>query len=154
MADKDREREIEEEILRGIRQEMSELDPTARARLHRIMSALAGELSDSMGDGEATLFCGSDGNVVVRGFHYPHSVLGEDGPVILPSSSPDIVLGAYSDEYINRAADALREEYDDSDEREAEWENFMNLCAVAIAEKAREEAPFDFAGVPQEWLDG
>lgn len=152
MTDKDREREIEEEILRGIREEMGQLTPDARTRLHRIMSALAGELASSMDDQESTLFCGSDGSVVVRGFHYPYSVLGEDGPVILPSSSSDVVLGAYSDEYINRAADTLREEYDDADERELEWENFMNLCAVAIAEKAKEE-PFDFAGVPQEWLD-
>jgi len=154
MTDNSKEwNEFEKELLEGIREELESFPTEAQQRLRRIMGALATELTSSMEEQDATLFCGSDGNVVVRGFHYPHSVLGEDGPVILPSSSPDVVLGAYSDEYINRAADNLRDEFEDKDQRELEWEQFMNLCAIAIAEKAREEEPFDFAGVPQEWLD-
>jgi len=120
-----------------------------RNRLREALDTLMKELSDKVDIGaefrtEAPrdlLFVGSDGSRVVKGFHYSREVLGEDGPVILPSSSPFVIIGAFSDEYVQSDADEIESCYDTFDEKQAAWEQQMATYAMLIADKHDESPP-------------
>ena len=120
-----------------------------RSRLREALDSLMNELSGNLDDEveftgrapEDLLFIGSDGKRVVKGFHYAREVLGEDGPVILPSSSPFVIIGAFSDEYIREGADEIESSYDTFEERQAAWEQQMAHYAILIAEKHDESPP-------------
>lgn len=90
------------------------------------------------------LFIGSSGTHVVKCLHYPRSVLGEDGPVLIPTSSRFIIAGAYSDEFINDRANEIHESYDSSEEKNDAWAQLMNEYAVDIVHAYEEQPPPSF----------
>ena len=128
---------------------IASLSSRDRSRLREALDSLMGDLSGALEgemaiEGEAPrdlLFVGSDGKRVVKGFHYSREVLGEDGPVILPSSSPFVIIGAFSDEYIREGADEIESSYDTYEEQQAAWEQQMAHYAILIAEKHDESPP-------------
>jgi hypothetical protein len=80
------------------------------------------------------LFVGSDGSRVVKCFHYPFKALGEDGPVIMPSANENIILAAFSDEFIQTRADDIQDIFDDMDMANEAWTQFMQECAVEVVD--------------------
>jgi hypothetical protein len=78
------------------------------------------------------LFVGSDGERIVKCFHYPEKALGETGPVIIPSSNKNIILAAFSDEFIQTRADDIQDIFADMDMANDAWNQFMQECAVEI----------------------
>lgn len=128
---------------------IANLSSNDRSRLRDAMDTLMNELTSKVDfDGEFhtevpkdLLFIGSDGKRVVKGFHYSREVLGEDGPVILVSSSPFVIIGAFSDEYVQQDAEDIDNCYDTFDEKQAAWEQQMANYAILIAEKHDESPP-------------
>lgn len=123
----------------------SSLNDSERKTLEELLSSLAGELVEQMTPPKDLLFVGSDGKRVVKGFHYPREVLGEDGPVILPSASQFVILGAYSDEFIQREADEIAGLFDDYEERDDAWERLMAEYAYDISKKFDDNPPEDYS---------
>ena len=109
-----------------------------------IAGLLAAEMAEQQSEGESSmLFCGSDGRVVVKAYHYPRELIGSDGPICLPSSNDLVVIGAYSDEFIQRQSDEIRNEFPfDEMAREKAWEQFLNICATELA-KVANDAPLE-----------
>lgn len=126
---------------------ITQMSPEDRDKLRENLSALAFEFKTSGMELEKTeipsdiLFIGSDGRRVVKGFHYSRDVLGEDGPVIMPTSSAAVVLGAYSDEFIKERADQVTSQYETYEEQAAAWEMQMSEFALDIAAKYDKEQP-------------
>ena len=69
-------------------------------KLKNLMDKLAEQMIETQGDGNDVLFCGSDGQTIIKAVHFPRSVLNEDGPVILPSADSKVILAAFSDEFV------------------------------------------------------
>jgi hypothetical protein len=128
----------------------SSLNDSERKTLEELLSSLAGELVEQMTPPKDLLFVGSDGKRVVKGLHYPREVLGEDGPVILPSASQFVILGAYSDEFIQREADEIAGLFDDYEERDDAWERLMAEYAYDISKKFDDNPPEDYSKLFEE----
>lgn len=126
---------------------IASMDPADRDRLRQNLNDLANDLLDHGREIERTetpsdvLFIGSNGTQVVKGLHYSREVLGSDGPVILPSSSPSVIIGAYSDEFIHAEAEGISSRYDTYEEQSQAWEEQMAFYAVEIARKYNESPP-------------
>lgn len=121
------------------------LNDSDKKTLEELLSSLAGELVEQMTAPKDLLFVGSDGKRVVKGLHYPLEVLGEDGPVILPSASQFVILGAYSDEFIQREANEIAGLFDDYEERDDAWERLMSEYAYDISKKFDDNPPEDYS---------
>lgn len=121
------------------------LDSEGRKGLDELLSSLAGELVEQMSPPGDLLFVGSDGKRVVKGLHYPREVLGEDGPVILPSASQFVILGAYSDEFIRSEADDIAGLFDSDEERDDAWNRLMAEYAYSISKKFDDNPPEDYS---------
>jgi len=128
----------------------SSLNDSERKTLEQLLSSLAGELVEQMTPPKDLLFVGSDGKRVVKGLPYPREVLGEDGPVILPSASQFVILGAYSDEFIQREADEIAGLFDDYEERDDAWERLMAEYAYDISKKFDDNPPEDYSKLFEE----
>lgn len=121
------------------------LNDNEKKTLAELLGSLAGELVEQMAPPKDLLFVGSDGHRVVKCLHYPRNVLGEDGPVILPSASQFVILGAISDEFIQRDADEIAGLYDDLEERDDAWQQLMTDYALCISEKFDNNPPEDYS---------
>ena len=121
-----------------IEEHLRALKPAEFARIKDISVLLADEMAEGEEPGNAMLFCGSDGNVIVKGYHFPRSVLNGDGPEIIPSANPLVILGAYSDEFIQGRSDDIKSDFPyDEGSRNMAWESFLNNCALELAMAAR-----------------
>jgi hypothetical protein len=116
-----------------------------RKTLSELLSSLAGELVEQMTPPKDLLFVGSDGIRLVKCLHYPREVLGEDGPVIFPSASEFVILGALSDEFIQRDADEIAGLFDDLEERDDAWHHLMTDYALTISKKFDNNPPEDYS---------
>ena len=129
---------------------ISSMSPDDRDRLRENLNALALESTLASEKIEKTeipsdlLFIGSDGNRVVKGLHYARDVLGGDGPIILPASSPAVIVGAYSDEFVQLEAEDISEQYHTYEEQSVEWERRMAVFAMRIAQRYDEDPPSNF----------
>ena len=121
-----------------------------RKTLSELLSSLAGELVEQMTPPKDLLFVGSDGYRLVKCLHYPREVLGEDGPVILPSASEFVILGALSDEFIQHDADEIAGLFDDAEERDDAWYHLMTEYALTISEKFDDNPPEDYSNLFKE----
>lgn len=121
-----------------------------RKTLSELLSSLAGELVEQMTPPKDLLFVGSDGYRLVKCLHYPREVLGEDGPVILPSASEFVILGALSDEFIQHDADEIAGLFDDAEERDDAWYQLMTEYALTISEKFDDNPPEDYSNLFKE----
>lgn len=114
-------------------------------KLKGLMDKLAEQMVETQKDGNDVLFCGSDGNTIIKAVHYPRSVLQEDGPVILPSADSTVILAAFSDEYVQGSLDEVRNVFQDPEVREHQWEQFLNSLAIKVSRKHAETPTFDWA---------
>ena len=121
-----------------------------RKTLSELLSSLAGELVEQMTPPKDLLFVGSDGYRLVKCLHYPREVLGEDGPVILPSASEFVILGALSDEFIQHDADEIAGLFDDAEDRDDAWYHLMTEYALTISEKFDDNPPEDYSNLFKE----
>ena len=131
-----------EKMIRAkIEEHLRALPPEEFARIADVAGLLAAEMAEQEEDPDSSmLFCGSDGNVVVKAYHYSRELIGGDGPVCLPSSNNKVVLGAFSNEFIQRQSDEIRNEFPfDEFAREKAWEQFLNGCATDLAKVANAE---------------
>ena len=125
----------------------SSMSPEERDKLRENLNALALSASMSAEKIEKTeipsdlLFIGSDGRRVVKGLHYSRDALGEDGPVILPISSPTVIVGAFSDEFVQKDAEEISSQYDSYEEQSEAWERRMGLYALRIAQRYDDDPP-------------
>lgn len=136
--------ESEKQIRANIEDALRSMPKEDFQRIAGIAGLLAAEMAEQQFEGESSmLFCGSDGRVVVKAYHYPRELIGSDGPICLPSSNDLVVIGAYSDEFIQRQSDEIRNEFPfDEMAREKAWEQFLNICATELA-KVANDAPLE-----------
>ena len=128
----------EEELLEFI----AKLPKEAVAAMSAVLHTLVKEVLGTIHNEHDVLFCGSNGQNVVKCLHYDRSVLGgEDGPIIFPSSNPMVLLGAYSNEYIERKVDEHRNIFSEPEMLESEWQLFLNSLAEDIAAAHSGEEP-------------
>lgn len=113
-------------------------------KLKGLMDKLAEQMVETQKDGNDVLFCGSDGNTIIKAVHYPRSVLQEDGPVILPSADSTVILAAFSDEFVQSNLDEVRNVFRDPEVREHQWEQFLNSLAAKVSRAHAESAVFDW----------
>jgi|TARA_Y100001951_G_scaffold61752_1_gene49261 hypothetical protein len=117
-----------------LKQFMETLPPAVLAAMAGVLNVLAKEVIGTIHKEHDVLFCGSNGQNVVKCLHYDRSVLnGEDGPVIIASANPMVILAAYSNEYIERKVDEYRNLFSDPELMEVEWQLFLNSLAEDIA---------------------
>lgn len=119
---------------------LASMEPGERERLRELFEQMSNEIPRPPDMYEPTdvpsdlLFVGTDGRRVVKGFHYSREVLGQDGPVILPSSSEFVILGAFADEFVQETAYEIESSWDTYEEQSNAWEiqmaNFANLIAA------------------------
>ena len=113
-------------------------------KLKGLMDKLAEQMIETQKDGNDVLFCGSDGKTIIKAVHFPRSVLGEDGPVILPSADPKVILAAFADEFVQGSLDEVRNVFADLEVREHQWEQFLNSLAAKVSRKHAESEEFDW----------
>lgn len=114
-------------------------------KLKDLMSKLGTEMVETGAEGGTdVLFCGSDGKTIIKAVHCPRSVLGEDGPVILPSADSQVILAAFSDEFVQGSLDEVRNVFPDLAVREHQWEQFLNGLAAKVSRKHAETPEFDW----------
>ena len=113
-------------------------------KLKDLMAKLGTEMVETTANGNDVLFCGSDGKTIIKAVHFPRSVLGEDGPVILPSADSKVILAAFADEFVQSNLDEVRNVFQDLEVREHQWEQFLNSLAAKVSRKHAESEEFDW----------
>lgn len=127
---------------------LQSLPPDEVLKLQGILNLLASEMTETQIMEHDVLFCGSNGTTIIKALHFPREVLGGfDGPVLLPSATKDVLLAAYSNEYIQHNVDATRNIFTDPSVCEVQWEMFLNGLAEEIAEKHDREGRDEFAEI-------
>ena len=126
MSEKD---DIREELL----EHLKSLPDAEVHKLNGILSILVREMVETQVSEHDVLFCGSNGETVIKALHYPRSLLGDkDGPVLMPSADPKVLLAAYSNEYIQHNVESTRNIFTDPAVCEVQWEAFLNSLAEEI----------------------
>jgi hypothetical protein len=134
------------EIL-GVLGFLASMKPGERSRLRELFETMSNEMSSPSERYEATevpsdlLFVGTDGRRVVKGFHYSREVLGQDGPVIFPSSSEFVILGAFADEFVQEKAEEIQSSWDTYEEQSHAWEIQMADFAFMVASEYDKNPP-------------
>lgn len=134
----------DDEALNDLMEFLLSLPGEEREKLRDVISTMLVEVREIAKEGSDVLFMGSDGKRVVKGLHYPREVLGSDGPVILPSAFKNIIIGAFSDEFVEEQARDIEETIDNDEERQAAWEELMNTLAIHIAFEFDAAPPGDY----------
>lgn len=134
----------DDEAINDLMEFLLGLPATEREKLRDVISTMLDEIREISKEGSDVLFMGSDGKRVVKGLHFPRDVLGSDGPVILPSAFKNIIIGAFSDEFVEEQARDIEETIEDENERQAAWEELMNTFAIHIAFEFDAAPPGDY----------
>jgi|GEM_PF-1665354 len=129
------------EILRGV-----PLDQRNNLKdvIDTFLLEVTGEEDPDGGPRKDVLFIGSSGSHVVKCLHYPRDVIGGDGPILLPTSSKFLIIGAYADEFINERANEIHQDYDTTEEQNDAWTQLMNAYAVDIVHAHEQQPPPTF----------
>jgi hypothetical protein len=139
MSEKD---DIRKELL----EHLKSLPDAEVRKLNGVLSILIREMTETQVSEHDVLFCGSNGETVIKALHYPRSVLGDtDGPVLMPSADSKVLLAAYSNEYIQHNVDQTRNIFTDPEVCEKQWELFLNQLAEEIAQAHELKSPEDLA---------
>lgn len=116
---------------------LQSLPAEAQKHIALVLNTLITELMGTNPKDDDIFFCGSNGKRVIKCMHYARKLLGGvDGPVLLPSANPMVVIGAYSNEFIENKAQEFRISYADSEECEQQWHYFLNSLADDVANKS------------------
>ena len=117
------------EFLNGLPAEQKE-------KLHDLLSVLVQELFTTTTTDNDVVFCGSNGQKVIKCVTCAREALGEDGPVILPSSNSTVILFCVSTEFLEAQVESFRNLYPDSELCEQEWQKFLDSLANDAANLA------------------
>lgn len=134
----------DDESLNDLMEFLLSLPADEREKLRDVVSTMLIEVREIAKEGSDVLFMGSDGRRVVKGLHFPREVLGSDGPVILPSAFKNIIIGAFSDEFVAEQALDIDESFDTDEEKQAAWEELMNTFAIHVAFEFDAAPPGDY----------
>lgn len=111
-------------------------------KIRDVVATLAEEIhAEDEDEDSPLLFCGSDGKRVIKCLHFPEDVLGAAGPVLLPSAKPNVILAAYSDEFLHVKVEEIEYWYPDRNERDQQWELYLNGLGIEIAKLVPTSAP-------------
>ncbi len=113
---------------------INSLPENQRNKLHELLTALITELHSTTTTDKDVVFCGSNGEKVIKCISTGIDGLGENGPVILPSSNETVILFAVANEYLEEEVDSLRNIYTDPELLEQEWQKFLDDLAWRAAE--------------------
>ena len=139
----------EEEILDFLRS----LPPELIEQIQNVVQALISELIFTPNKEHDVVFCGSNGKNVIKCVHYDRAVLGDDGPIILPSSNPLVTLAAISTEKVNETVAEYKNIYPDPELCESHWQAFLDSTAVEIAHLAETIVPVRWEQLLDEGFD-
>jgi hypothetical protein len=115
---------------------ISSLSAEEQRRVMEFANLISSELmaAGSGGEEKELLFAGNVGSKIIKCLHFPFEVLGEDGPLVLPSSNPKVILGAVSDELVYRKVAEYTDRYNDDFTRSQQWELYLHGVAAEIVE--------------------
>jgi hypothetical protein len=108
---------------------INSLPKEQKDQLQELLNVLVYELFSTTNKEKDVVFCGSNGKNVLKCLNASRSSLGEDGPVILPSSNPTVILFAVATEYLQETVDSYKNLYTDPELREREWQKFFDSLA-------------------------
>jgi len=111
---------------------LTSLSPQELQSVRAVMKQLAIEIVETQQDGNDVLFCGSNGEYVVKCLHYSRDALGYDEPRQLPSANDFVLLFACSNEFIDKKAEEIRTIFVDPVDQQSQWENFLNSLAMEL----------------------
>jgi hypothetical protein len=113
---------------------INSLPEEQKNKLHELLGSLISELHATTTTDKDVVFCGSNGEKVIKCISTGLAGLGENGPVILPSSNETVILFAVANEYLEQEVDSLRNVYTDPELLEQEWQKFLDDLACRAAE--------------------
>jgi hypothetical protein len=128
--------------------QISSLCPDEQRLIIELATLIRNELMHAGKGGEEKelLFAGNVGVKIVKCLHFPLEALGHVGPILLPSSNPNVYLGAVSNELVYRKVSEYTEQYTDDFIRSQKWEEYLHQLAVEIAELS-ENFEVDWGGL-------
>jgi hypothetical protein len=129
------------------------MSPELSEQLQLVIAALIAELVLTPNKEQDVVFCGSNGQNVIKCVHYDRAVLGGDGPVILPSSNPLVTLGAISTQTVEKTVATFKNIYPDPKMCESHWQTFLDNMANDIADLAKTQTPARWEQLLDEGFD-
>ena len=120
---------------------INSLPKEQKDQLHELLNVLVYELFSTTNKEQDVVFCGSNGTSVIKCLNASRSSLGEDGPVLLPSSNPTVILFAVATEYLQETVESYKNLYPDPELCEQEWQKFFDSLATQASQLADSAAP-------------
>ena len=113
---------------------INSLPEEQKSQLQELLNVLVYELFTTTTKDNDVVFCGSNGVSVINCLGADRAALGEDGPVILPSSNESVILFAVAHEFLQEQVESYTNMYPDPELRELEWQKFFDSLAGAAAQ--------------------
>lgn len=120
---------------------INSLPKEQKEQLHELLNVLVCELFSTTNKEKDVVFCGSNGTNVIKCLNASRSSLGEDGPILLPSSNPTVILFAVATEYLQETVDSYKNLYPDPELCELEWQKFFDSLANQATQLADSAEP-------------
>lgn len=138
---------------REILEFLDNLPPELAEQLQHLVQALISELLLTPNKEHDVVFCGSNGKNIIKCVHYDRKVLGDDGPIILPSANPLVTLAAISTQKVNETVSEYKNIYPDPELCESHWQSFLDSMANDIAHMAETRSPARWEQLLDEGFD-
>jgi acetone carboxylase gamma subunit len=132
---------------------LENLPPELSEQIQAVIQALIGELILTPNKEHDVVFCGSNGKNIIKCVHYDRAVLGDDGPIILPSANPLVTLAAISTQKVNDTVSEYKNIYPDPEVCESHWQAFLDSTANDIAHMAETSSPARWEQLLDEGFD-
>jgi hypothetical protein len=132
---------------------LDNLPPELAEQLQILIQQLISELLLTPTKEHDVVFCGSNGKNIIKCVHYDRNVLGDDGPVILPSANPLVTLAAISTQKVNEVVTEYKNIYPDPAVCESHWQSFLDNTASDIAHMAETRSPARWEQLLDEGFD-
>ena len=113
---------------------INNLPEEQKNQLHELLTVLVYELFTTTTKDNDVVFCGSNGEKVIKCLNADRATLGEDGPVILPSANESVILFAVATEFLQEQVESYRNLYPDPVLCEQEWQRFFDSLAKEAAQ--------------------
>jgi|TARA_B110000263_G_C15123102_1_gene425294 hypothetical protein len=120
---------------------VNSLPKEQKEQLQELLNVLVYELFSTTNREKDVVFCGSNGTNVIKCLNASRSSLGEDGPILLPSSNPTVILFAVATEYLQETVDSYKNLYPDPELCEVEWQKFFDSLANQATQLADSSEP-------------
>lgn len=108
-----------------------------------VMSTMASELKETEDPVHNVLFVATTGRNTIKAIHVPEEALnGHPGPVLFTAANPNVVLAAFSREFIANSSDSV--ELLPEEEREDAWATFMEELSEMVIFEFEQNPPSKF----------